>query len=1023
MNSLARTILAFVTLFATTAVEAREIEIASTRVTSADVAVSPDGASVVFAMLGHLFRVPAAGGAAEQLTFGPAFDKEPVYSPDGAALAFVSDRDGSESNIFMLSLRTGQLSQLTHETWADIPTFSPDGRAILYGRHVPETLGSFPTRDAERLICRVALAGGPVEVLTTPPRHLGSIFFLPDGRLAWTSSDRDGASGDYVTHIEALSAVGITSTLLSVSGLADWVVAPAQGDTVYAHRVTGSDYEEWIPAATEDVIAVPLNGGPTKALLPVSGQGRFAISADGANLYLGDRGRLYKVALPAGTATPVDFRANVKLVVRERAAPMNVVAPAAGGVRAVQTPRLSPDGRTLVFGAAGFLWRQSLEGGPAGRVTQGDVRESSPAFSPNGQTLAYVATDRGVDSIMLLDLDRGETRTLHTGVGIGSLNFSRDGKRLLATVNRSFLDESVIAIEVASTATESLFPVTLWSPRPSFAADGRSVYFSSDSSGVGNVYRVALTKGAAPEAITRFADFASDAQLTPDDRTLVFRRNRSIFTVPLTAAGADERAVRELSPEGGDAFAMTPDGAGVIYAVGPRVWIQPLAGKARHELVVRLMLPPAVPPTTLVKHVRLLDFNAGGFGGETSLLLKGGRILHIGDAAAEDVPPGTQVLDARGRYAIPGLFEFHAHTGDANPEAFIGYGITSLRDTGYNLDQLTALQDRNEHTGAALPRYFYAGELFEGARPYWGDRGSLLITNERDARDYVRRFKALGVSFIKVYPSLSWRLQRVVIDEARRQGLPVVGHGTSIEEITKSAILGLYSLEHTNLTGPVYDDVLAMLAATGTHWDPTLTCMGADSLLLRDRPEELADPRFVGFTPPSYLQFATLDAYNGVATPTLRGVVAAELDSVRRAARFGVRLHAGSDAPNPKCFFGSSLHWELERFVEAGLTPLEVLRIASLDAAIALGREDLGSLEVGKAADLVLLDRDPLADIRNSRSVWRVVKNGWMFDPDLLLAPSARDHLSGSSQAPIGAVSSRNAVVSHGGLGPENLSK
>ena len=201
-------ILVFVALFAATTVGAREIELSSSRVTSADVAVSPDGASVVFSMLGHLFRVPVAGGTAEQLTFGPTYDKEPVYSPDGATLAFVSDRDSDESNIFVLSLRSGTLTQLTHETWADIPAFSPDGRAIFYGRHVPATRGTFPTRDAERVICRVALAGGPVETIPAPPRHLGSIFFLPDGRLAWTSADLDGASSEYVTHIEALSASG-----------------------------------------------------------------------------------------------------------------------------------------------------------------------------------------------------------------------------------------------------------------------------------------------------------------------------------------------------------------------------------------------------------------------------------------------------------------------------------------------------------------------------------------------------------------------------------------------------------------------------------------------------------------------------------------------------------------------------------------------------------------------------------------------------------------------------------------------
>jgi imidazolonepropionase-like amidohydrolase/Tol biopolymer transport system component len=985
-----RTMVMILALLAAASVDARDIELSSTQVTSADVAVSPDGATVIFGMLGHLFRVPVTGGAAEQLTFGPNYDKEPVFSPDGAEIAFVSDRDGAESNIYVLTLRSGKLVQLTHEAWADIPTFSPDGRDIFYGRHVPATRASFPVRNAERVICRISLSGGAIETVTDQPRHLGSIFFLPDGRPAWTSAEMDSASGDYATHIQALSAPGVTHTLLSVSGIADWAVAPVGGNTLYIHRVTGSAYEEWVPPATEDVLALPLNGGPPKAVLPAEGLGRFSVTANGEHLVLGDRGRLFVVTLPNGSETPIDFHAEVKLTVLGRALPPNGVVPVEGDVRAVQTPRLSPDGHTLIFGAAGFLWRQTLGGGRAERLTPGDVLESSPAFSPDGHTLAYVASDRGTDSIELLDLNQRKTRTLHTGAGLGSLAFSHDGHRLLATINRNFVDESVVMIDLASTAVTTLFPVSLWSPRPSFAVDDRSILYSSDSSGVGNLYRVPLTSGAAPEAVTRFANFISDAQLTSDGRTLVFRRNRSIFAVPVTAEGADESKVRKLSAEGGESFSLTSDGADVVYAVGPRVWVQSLAGSRKHELTVDLVMPSAVPPTTLLTHVRLLNFAVGGFGDETSVLIQDGRILRVGSDAIRDAPPGTSVIDAQGRYAIPGLIDFHAHTGDANPNALIGYGITSVRDTGYNLDQLTALRDRSEHTGTAVPRYFFAGELFEGERPYWGDRGSLLITNERDARDYVRRFKALGVDFIKVYPSLSWQLHREVSEEALRQGLAVVGHGTSVEEITRSVILGFYSLEHTNLTGPLYDDVLDMLAASGAHWDPTLACMGADSLLVRDSPEELTAARFLGLTPSSYLQFAALDAYAGVSTPTLRGVLAAQMDSIRRAAQRGVKLHAGTDAPNPQCFFGSSLHWELQRFVEAGLAPLEVLRIASLDAAKELGREDLGSLEAGKAADLVLLDRDPLVDIRNTRSIWRVIRGGWVFDPDRLVAAVGR---------------------------------
>jgi imidazolonepropionase-like amidohydrolase len=735
------------------------------------------------------------------------------------------------------------------------------------------------------------------------------------------------------------------------------------------------------------VIAFQLGGGPVKPLVPVGGLGRFAITASGTSLYFGDRGRLYHMALPSMTVTPVDFSAQVKLEIRQRATPARTIAPAAGTIRALQTPRLSPDGGTVVFGAAGFLWRQDLkDDGPARRLTQDDVLESTPAFCPTDHTLAYVARHRGNDSVMLLDLDHGLRRTLYRGVGVGALSFSSDGTRLLATINRGFAHESVIVIDMAAATAAPLFPVSLWSPRPSFSADGLSVYYCCDSSGVGNFYRRSLDRDATPQAVTEFTDFVSEAQLTPDEHTLVFRRNRALYAVPVNGAGANERDVHELSPEGGDAFSLAPDGASVIYAAGPRLWLLSLDGSTRRELIVRVALPAAAPPTTLIKHVRLLDFNAAGFQPETSLLLEGGYIRCIGEDAARDMPIDSAVIDAGGRRAIPGLFDFHVHCGDANAEAFIAYGITAVRDTGYNLNQLSALEDRSELTGAALPRYFYSGELFESKRPYWGDRGSLLLTNEGDAREYVRRLKALGVSFIKVYPSLPWQLQRAVADEALRQALPVVGHGTSHEEITKGVTLGLYSLEHVHLTGPVFDDVLAMLAITDTHWTPTLASMGADSLLLRDRPEEVADPRFIGLTPPCACHFAGFDSYSGVGTSTLRGVIAADLSSIRRAAQLGVQLHAGTDAPTPKCFFGSSLHWELERLVEAGLSTLEVLRIATIDAARALGRDDLGSLEVGNAADLVLLDHDPLTDIRNTRSAWRVIKGGWVFDPDLLPA-------------------------------------
>jgi hypothetical protein len=129
----------------------------------------------------------------------------------------------------------------------------------------------------------------------------------------------------------------------------------------------------------------------------------------------------------------------------------------------------------------------------------------------------------------------------------------------------------------------------------------------------------------------------------------------------------------------------------------------------------------------------------------------------------------------------------HVHATGANPGPFIAYGVTSVRDTGGSLPGLGALEDRGETTGDPVPRYFVSGEIFEGVRSFWGD-AFLMIRNEEDARAYVRRFGERGARFIKVYPSLSWPLKRAVADEARRLGLPVVGHGMGLDEIVKSAL-------------------------------------------------------------------------------------------------------------------------------------------------------------------------------------------------------------------------------------------
>ncbi len=221
----------------------------------------------------------------------------------------------------------------------------------------------------------------------------------------------------------------------------------------------------------------------------------------------------------------------------------------------------------------------------------------------------------------------------------------------------------------------------------------------------------------------------------------------------------------------------------------------------------------------------------------------------------------------------------------------------------------------------------------------------------------------------------------------------MVGHGFSLEEIIKSVNLGYWSLEHCPYLS--HDDVHQLLARAGTRCVPTLPVRGYHDLLVHDDPERLADGKLLTFTPAWWILHARTGGYTkDIDRRALRGSFVEDLTTLRAAHRRGVKLQVGTDLEwkGQHFFYGSAVHWELEFFVQAGLSPLEVLRIATQEAAEAVGAgDDLGSIEEGKLADIVLLDANPLDDIKNTQTIWRVIKGGWVFDPEELRPPTSTD--------------------------------
>ena len=375
---------------------------------------------------------------------------------------------------------------------------------------------------------------------------------------------------------------------------------------------------------------------------------------------------------------------------------------------------------------------------------------------------------------------------------------------------------------------------------------------------------------------------------------------------------------------------------------------------------------------------------SGPTGPASSVLVEEGKIQWVGEESSHSLPKKVSIVDAGGRYAIPGLLDMHAHSYGSDGASFLAYGVTSVRDTGGGLAGLSSQTDRSEFTTLAVPRCFFSGEVLEGERPYWGD-GFMTVDNEPEACAFVGRSKDLGASLIKIYDSLSWPMRRAIAAETRRVGIPAIGHGMWVEDIVKSTTQGFFSIEHAAAPVANFDDVNQMLALSGTRWDPTLIVTGGASLLLRDEPERLADNKFVRTIPVAYLDFAKTADYEKMASnDALRGSLRGQLEAVKRARARGVTMLVGTDAPNPGCFYGLSLHWEMARFVEAGFSPLEVIQLATEGGAAAVGADDLGAITPGKLADIVLLDANPLEAIRNTETIWRVIKGGVVFDPEAL---------------------------------------
>lgn len=450
--------------------------------------------------------------------------------------------------------------------------------------------------------------------------------------------------------------------------------------------------------------------------------------------------------------------------------------------------------------------------------------------------------------------------------------------------------------------------------------------------------------------------------------------------------------------------------------------------------------------TLAFTRVSVVDVEKGRVLPEMTVIISRGRINTIGKTAKIKPPKNAQIVEASGKFLIPGLWDMHVHVDDAGEwmfPLFLTNGITGVRDMGSSSKQIPIWKEMQKR-GAIMPQIFAAGPIISG-KIGDNDPRMVLIGTRAEAIKAVDELAAQGVDFIKVHDWVSREAYLGLIEEAKKKNLPLVGHQPVSMTATEISNLGQKSVEHFgNSWGGLMIDcskdevalrkeeqALIPLAESGVNPGKLFEKQGKDwQKRLVDsydskKAERLArlfkrngtwfDPTIYGF---AYVWTFIKDAdvardprlkYMPLEAQKIAQEAAAaqnsketkpnaerqeiqirfyqnQLNLVRAMNRAGVGILAGTDTlPFPPIFPGFSLHDELEKLVEAGLSPTGALQAATINPAKFFDKsKEQGSITVGKRADLVLLDANPLADIKNTTRIRAVVLNGKFFDRALL---------------------------------------
>ena len=993
--------------------------------------VSPDGKEIVFDMLGDIYIMPISGGTAKPLRTGLAFEVQPRFSPDGKKISFTSDAGGAD-NIWVMNRDGSEAKQITKDfRLLNNAVWTPDGQYLIARKHFTSTRSA----GAGEMWMYHTAGGGGMQLTKrkNDQQDVNEPVISADGKYVYFSEDmypggyfqynKDPNSQIYVIKRFDIEK-GETKTVIQGPGGAVRPQLSNDGKYLsFVRRVrdksvlflydlkTGEEWPVFDGLAKDQQEAWAIFGAYTG----------YSFTPDNKSIVIwGKPGKIWKINLADKKAAEIPFTVSVEQKIAEAVVFPQQVHADSFDVKVIRNAVTSPDGKVVVFNAAGYLWKKQMPNGKPERLTNSKDFEFEPAFSSDGKNLVFVSwndDERGAIHTLNITKRNAKPEKITAEKGIyRTPSFSPDGKWIVYQKEEgndhqgfAFTNEPGIYIIGTNSGTPKL--VTENGEYPKFSADGKKVFYQTGGYLFGSLKKEFKSIGVdGKEDKTIFTSkYANQFVPSPDNKWIAFTELFKVYVAPMPATGnaidlsakTDAIPVKQIARDAGINIHWSGDSKNIHWTLGDEYFTNNL--KDRFAFLEGA--PDSLPPldtigtkiglrlktdnpkgTVVFTNARIITMKGDEVIEKGTLVVEGNKIIAVGKLNEVKVPSGAKVIDATGKTIMPGLVDVHAHLGTfrygLSPQkqwsyfANLAYGVTTTHDPSSNTEMVFSQSEMVKAGHMVGPRIYSTGIILYGAD---GDFKA-VINNLEDAKSALRRTKAFGAFSVKSYNQPRRDQRQQVIEAARQLGIMVYPEGGSHFFHNTSMILdGHTGVEHNMPVAPLYNDVVQLWSNSKTGYTPTLIVNYGGingEYEWYQKTNVWEKDRLLAFTPRAIIDSRSRHRTIIPEEEYQNGHILVS-QSCKKLTDAGVKVNLGAHGQ----LQGLGAHWELWMLQQGGMSNLEALRAATMNGAEYIGMDkEIGSLEAGKLADLIVLDSNPLEDIKNTESVKYTMVNGRLYD-------------------------------------------